>query len=285
MFRTSNVKAVGLSNREAAAIRKKQRRVLPGVFSEAKEPWERYADRCLGVLEQLKPGAALAGPSAAALLKIPLPAVPRKVYVRNIARGAYGEHLVVMPPGPAEEVGDVLISQPARVAADCARLLSSRGALIVADALLAGDWCDSSDLHRVADELAGTTRVQRVRWVADNADPLSESPGETWSRLVLRNLGYDVVSQFHVVLGQREAWLDLLIRGTRLGVEFDGQEKYATYGPRKVVQEKIRDGDLEAEGYRLIRVVWSQLFDHGKVDSRVRHAGGRPVRRPITMNW
>lgn len=261
------------------------RRHLPVLTTHTEQKWSLYAQRCFAALDRLQPGATLAGPSAAALLNAPLPAVPRGVYVRNIPRGRYGAHLVVLPPGPALDFDGVLVSDPARVAADCVRMLPPRDALIVADALLAGGWCSTQDLAQVAADLCGTTKVQRVRWLAAHADPRAESPGETWSRLVLANLGYEVVSQHHVQLHQREAWLDLLIAGTFIAVEFDGKDKYERYGAHKIVAEKLRDGDLEEIGYRLLHVVWSQLHNPGQLDRRLRCAGGRPARRPVPLPW
>lgn len=281
----SDAQRIGLSRREHDRLHADHHRFVPGLFSDADDEWQKYRDLCVGTLGRLQPGAALAGPSAAALLSVPLLTVPSKVYVRNIPRGQYAKHLIVLPPGPSSLMGELTISSPARVAADCARLMSSRDALIVADALLAGAFCSLEDLERMAGMLRNTSGVQRVRWIAANADPLSESPGETWMRLVATNLGYEVVSQHPVRVGMREAWLDLLVARTLIGLEFDGQVKYQKFGPARVVQEKIREGDVEAIGYRLLRVVWPQLGHPAQLESRLRHAGAAPTRRPRHMPW
>jgi len=240
----SDAHRLGLSRREHDSLHAVHHRFLPGLFSDAEDEWQRYHDLCVGTLGRLQQGAALAGPSAAALMGVPLLAIPSKVYVRNIPRGEYARNLTVLPPGPAGVVNELGISSPARVAADCARLMSSRDALIVADALLAGGLCSLEDLSRMADMLRNTIGVQRVRWIAANADPLSESPGESWMRLVATNLGYEVVSQHPVRSGMREAWIDLLVAHTLIGLECDGQVKYKRHAPSRVVQEKIREGDL-----------------------------------------
>jgi hypothetical protein len=211
--------------------------------------------------------------------------VPSHVYVRNVPRGRYGKHIRVLPHGSAILLDEVAVTEPARVAADCARLMSSREALIVADGLLAGKWCTKEDLAEQAARLRNTTGVQRVRWLADNADPGGQSPGESWMRLVVTCLGYDVVTQHHVVCEDRQAWLDLLVRGTLIGLEFDGQSKYITYGPTKVVGEKLRAGELEELGYQLLSVVWQQLDHPERLDKRLRRAGAVPTRSEALPPW
>lgn len=285
LHRISEDRAQGLSRRDSTGLITGLHRVAPGVFSDADEAWARYADLCRSVLGRLQPTAALAGPSAAAMLGVPLMAVPDRVYVRNVPRGRYSRLTVVLPPGDTWLSDNLRLSEPARIAADCARLLTARDTLIVADALLAGDWCTQNDLKQVARNLHRTARIERVRWMAHNANAGSESPGESWARLVLNTLGFDLITQHHVSHDSRQAWLDLLVEGTQVAIEFDGEVKYRRYGPRKVIQEKLRDGDLEALGYRLVHVVWAQLQYPPKLRARLIHAGAQPVRPPVTMQW
>lgn len=85
--------------------------------------------------------------------------------------------------------------------------------------------------------------------------------------------------------GERSARIDLLIDGTMIGIEFDGMKKYATKTAGKVLQEKLRDGDLEILGYGLPHVVWQQVHDPARLDLRLRPAGAVPRRRPCPLRW
>jgi hypothetical protein len=168
--------------------------------------------------------------------------------------------------------------------ADCARLLSRRDALIVADAALHLGLCTLQQLKAVAHDLRGAKGVGRLRWIIANADPLSESPGETWTRMVVKELGYSVTSQVVVIDGDFEARLDLLLDGSRVVLEFDGAIKYGPVDEesnepeevaRRVMREKERQAKLEALEYICLRVIWSQLDAPSVLDKRIRTAMGR----------
>ena len=124
-----------------------------------------------------------------------------------------------------------------------------------------------------------------MRGVAANADPLSESPGETWTRTLVHQLGFDTTSQVYVTDGHREAWLDLLLSDGRIAIEFDGLIKYKKKGLAKVVQQALRDGDLQAMGYTVLHVIWKQLPNPGQLNKRLLYAGAVPVRRPRLLDW
>ena len=65
--------------------------------------------------------------------------------------------------------------------------------------------------------------------------------------------------------------VDLLWREQRLVVEFDG---FAFHGDRSAFErDRQRDAELQARGYRVMRVTWRQLVDHpAAVVSRIRRA-------------
>ncbi len=274
----------------AAEVQRVRRQMSPltwGAYAErGLEQQARYLLKCRAVLRRLQPSAALAGPSAAAAWELPIPGrPPDQVYVRNIPRGTYARDVRVLPEAPTQLLGDLRVTSPSWTAVDCARLLSSRDGLIVADAVLAGSLCSTDELVAATQAIKGRPGAAHARWVCANADPLSESPGETWTRSLVRQLGYDVRSQAFVTDGRREAWLDLLLDDGRTAIEFDGLIKYKKRGLAKVIQERLRDGDLEAIGYNLLHVIWQQLSDPQQLDRRLRFAGVVPTRRPRLLTW
>jgi hypothetical protein len=290
MLLTSDLAAAGASRRELEAMRSDNSKLTRGVYVSADiDPWDRHGLLAQAVLSRLRPGACITGPSAAHAWELPLPSKPpAEVTVRNIARGTYGPQIRVVH-GDAEYVerNGLLVATPAWTVADCARLLSRRDALIVADAVLHEELCREADLWAVCARLKGSRGVARVRWVIENADPHSESPGETWTRMIVKQLGYEVTSQHVVVDGDFHARLDLLLEDGRTALEFDGVEKYrkptGQTVERKVVNEKNRDARLQVLGYAVLHFLWGQLFQPRHVDLRLRSAGAHPTRSPLLL--
>lgn len=287
MYRIGEMKAAGATEAEISDVRRTKRRLTHGVYvNPGLKPWDEYRLRCRAVLDRLKPGAALAGPSAAAHWGVPfVGAPPERVYVSNVTRGTYGKAVRVLPGVEVIEHEGLLVTPAAPTVARCATLLGSRDALIVADALLATGRCTSAELSDQAAQLRGRPGVERVRWVVRNADGRADSPGETWTRLVVTHMGYDVIPQFHVMHANREAYIDLLVEQTMVALEFDGLVKYRKKGEAEVVYERLREGDLQEMGYRFVRLIWAQLPNHAQLDRRLRVAGATPVRPPRLPAW
>ena len=134
---------------------------------------------------------------------------------------------------------------------------------------------------RVAKEFSGRRGAHRVRWIAEHVDPAAESPGETWTRIVLQMLGYSPRSQVVVGDGERTARLDFLLEDSRTAVEFDGLVKYA--GVADVASEKDRQAWLESLGYVVVRILWKHLTDPDQIARRLRQLGVTPSGRPLAL--
>jgi hypothetical protein len=175
------------------------------------------------------------------------------------------------------DLNAVRITPPALTVVDCARVLSPRDGLIVADAALHDGLCTLEELREVLATMPRARGIGWARWVVAEADPLAESPGESWTRMVLRDLGYEPVSQYELQSPGFVAYVDFML-DDRLGIEFDGAGKYRNTGV--VVREKVRHGQAEECGKLLMRVVWHQLQEPARIDRRVRSYGIAPTRRP-----
>lgn len=289
MISTSDLVTAGATPREIRAFKKQHARLRPGIYvPKDMDPVAAFRMRCAAVLKALQPGAMLTGPAAAAILELPVPGPsPETVAVRGIPRGEYASDVQVIN-GSADsfEYKGLRLARPAVIAADCARILSARDALIVADALTHEGLCTVAKLKANAARSARTRGVQRVRWQSEQADPLTESPGETWTRIVLGQLGYEFSSQVRIVHGEFSARLDFLLADGRTVIEFDGAIKYR--GPDDkpvtiVMTEKERQAFLEALGYVFVRVIWKQLDNPQMLDRRIRFAGGVPTRKPLLL--
>jgi hypothetical protein len=125
-----------------------------------------------------------------------------------------------------------------------------------------------ADIASVADELGmrrGRARLQRV---LDFADGRSESPGESWSRVLMRRLGF-VAPDLQVEVRGVEGTLfraDFGWRGGWILGEFDGKQKYVSTAMRGnrspaevVLSEKRREDSVRGTGRRVSRWDWSDL--------------------------
>ncbi len=102
----------------------------------------------------------------------------------------------------------------------------------------------------------------------DLLDPLSESWGESELRFILLAAGTpEPVAQTCVDAENCQYFIDLVIPGLRLAIEFDGQGKYT--GPKVVYDEKKRQDALIRQGWDIMRVRTEELRDPQKVIGEV----------------
>lgn len=287
MYRIRELIADGATSTQIRRLRGELAPLTWGVYVDHDlDPWERYRIQCVETVSRLKTGACLTGPSGAAVRGVTiLGDPPPQVYVSNLPDGRYARGVRVLPPVPVSDFNGIPLSTPPAMIGHCAWAFDARESLVVADATLAMGLCQPSELHEWARSQSGKKHSGRLRWLAENADPQSDSPGETLTRLAVTSLGYDVVSQFRVEMTDRVAFVDLLVEGTKVAIEFDGIVKYRKRGLAKVVQEHLREGDLQAIGYTLVRLVWQQLDDVEQLDRRLRAAGALPTRRRRRLPW
>ena len=289
MFFVTDLLAAGVSPQQMQDARRDSARVSRGAYVPLTlGEWERYAAQCRAVLRRLKPGAYLTGPSAAIAWGLPLVGSPPKaVTVGGVARGRYARDVLVVP-GDADtrELGDLHVASPAWTVADCARLLDLRGAAVVADAALHARLCSIEDLCGVLAALRRAHGAARFRWIIEASDAAAESPGETWTRMRMRELGYGTTSQVVVRDGDFVARLDFLLSDGRTVLEFDGDLKYG--GPDHEVAETVKDekrrqARLEALGFLVLRILWEKLRDLDALERRLHRSGARPERPRTTV--
>lgn len=182
---------------------------------------------------------ALAGPSAAVILGLPLfgPA-PDGIYVVGTGSGGRASRGLAIPVArpPAADVGTVgglRLVAPARTVLDVARLRSLTAGVVAADAALRFARCTADDLRAALDHLGGHKGVAASRACADLADARSESPGESWSAVVLHVNGLprpERQETFHDdrgPIGRSDFWWP----DRRTVGEFDGKVKYGRVNP------------------------------------------------------
>ena len=259
-------------------------RVRRGAYVDAElyqssDPSERYRLAVRAILLS-RPGDAASHHAALALHQLPTFGVDwnRIDLFGPVTRVKTAAPLVVHPSdGQPVVLVDGIRCQPvARAVVWTAVASGLIAGLVPADAALANRSCTRADLQSELAALGGCRGSRFAARMVELADKLSESPGETRTRLLLLSAGLSVRSQVPIlqVGGRVLARVDFLV-GRRLVVEFDGAVKYKTGDGSVLFLEKQREDRLRELGYEVVRVIWSELDRPAEVIGRVRAALAR----------
>ncbi|MGG5174525.1 endonuclease domain-containing protein [Pseudarthrobacter sp. J1763] len=147
------------------------------------------------------------------------------------------------------------------------------GLILMDDALRKG--ASIGKLEKASTALAGHRGIRTLRAVLENADPRSESAGETLAREVINALQLPA-PELQVEVQTRAGLyrLDMAWRDRKIALEFDGRAKYFDYQPsdEAIFQERQREKALMEEGWIFVRLTWADLFKEAEVKSRILEA-------------
>jgi len=184
-----------------------------------------------------------------------------------------------LPVSVARQHDGDRVVHPAMAIVQSAALAGITAGVAAADAALYSGQVTKKDLEialRVA--RLGPGRAD-ARAAVDLADGLTESPGESWTRVLLVSLGLPKVEPQVVIRDRRGRFVgrvDFLFRAQRTIVEFDGLVKYGgADGRQALVDEKRREDTLRSLGYQVVRLTWRDLHDPASVKHLVRDAFSR----------
>ena len=222
------------------------------------------------------PDALLSGHSALNELGLPVwgADLARAHLERNVRHEVLTQRFVIRPRLVTELQESERCEHPAvAVVQHCLESGASAG-IVAADAGIHASVLTVDDLEVAARAIAGWARSSRVRTMLAHADGRSESPGESRLRFGLTVAGVETEPQVLIRddLGYAVGRVDLLVKGTRVVVEFDGKVKYADGNGETLWQEKRREDGLRRLGYTVVRVIWADLYDMPKVIRWVRAA-------------
>jgi hypothetical protein len=219
----------------------------------------------------------LGGAAALVLHRLPIFGRPTTVHLCDEHRGGRASRglttTVAMPPrDQLVEVDGLLASGPARAALDTARLHSLTAGVVAADAALRSGATSLPELKAVAATMGGLRGIGRARLTCRLASPLSESPGESWSAVVMHQHGIPAPARqevFHDAqgfIGRVDFWWP----ERRVIGEFDGRVKYGRTNPSGrppedvLWDEKLREDRLRRSGQALVR--WTAADLHRPTD-------------------
>jgi len=218
------------------------------------------------------PTRILTGPAALSVLGIPVFGEPRTLHVATDRRGGSSARSLVstVAAPPADQVitsDGTLVAAPARAALDTARLHSLVAGVVAADHALRTGLTTPEELTRVAERMGPVRGAALVRLCCQLASPQSESPGESWSAVVMHQNGIPTPERQAVFtdakgfIGRVDFWWP----GARVVGEFDGRVKYGRANPSGrppedvLWDEKLREDRLRAADAAVVRWTTADL--------------------------
>jgi len=234
----------------------------------------------------LRQPAVVSHCSAAILLGIPLWSTPLgTVHVTRPTSARSGRTASLIVHGAAVDSSETIVidgmqvTHAARTILDLARALPFEQAVVAADAALHRKLVTPGQLSAAFERMRGTPGSRSALRVLSFADGLSESVGESSSRVMMLHAGLPVPSLQFEVHDELGTWLgrsDYAWEDGRLLGEFDGLVKYGrllkpgeTAGD-VVVKEKLREDAFRDNGARVVRWVWADLAHPAGVVHRIR---------------
>jgi predicted transcriptional regulator of viral defense system len=276
-FKRSDVLAAGYSDAE---LRRRLRRGQWGRLSRDafversgwpvdESPWDRARRLHLltvrAVTERLE-DVVVSHQSAAVLHGLPTWGLDLdRVHVtRSTGRvrsaGTLSVHRSPLDADEITEVDGLRVTTVDRAITEAACTASYEVGVVLADAALREGLVSSEQLLRTADRHRHWAGSPAARAAARFADGLSESVGESRLRVLMDNFRLPsprLQVEIRADNGELIGRVDFLLPSD-LVVEFDGALKYGETA-EAVMTEKWREDRIREQGYRVARVIWSDL--------------------------
>lgn len=259
--------------RSRAASRRLYRGVHVPLDAEVDPAWQMRS-----ALKRAGPGAVIGGLSAAILHGIAWfddefeVEVCRPATGQGRNRGGIKVVRADLDPGDVTTVEGIPVLSVVRTAYDLGRRPPEWRALGHLDDLLKVTGLNTSDLWAYIRAHPATRGVCQIRGLIPHIDTSSESPPESWLRLLIVR-GELPKPETQISLydqsGHEFARFDLGYRKYRIGVEYDGDEFHSTEQQR--LRDKARDAKTASLGWVTVRVRAEQLRnDPQEVVSEIR---------------
>ncbi len=258
-------------------------------------PHMRYQMRCIGAVQSGRNHPVLSHDSAAAIHQIPiLGAYPKLVHVLATVQAGtrtehgFRKHATAFPSVDIESRGELHLTNLVRTLVEFASSES------FASGVTAFDWAlrpaEKGQPPRVTrDEIVAcvlrlnlTRGRARLLRALDFANPLAESPGESFSRAIIHELGFPVPElqkeffDSRGLIGRVDFWWP----DHNLVGEFDGIAKYireeyarGMTPAQVVVAEKVREDRVRGTGPGFVRWEWDYPANPQRLYVLLRDAG------------
>lgn len=249
--------------------------VASGTWAIA-DPTERHRLRCTAVLLTHGHRVALSHASAAVHHDMRLWQVPLdRVHVLRLDGGpgrVCGDvvyHAGAWTPNDVWQLGDRLLTSPARAAVETASLVGVEHAVVIFDGAIDLDLASPEEIAATYQRMDGWPQTQHLQVSVRLMRPGAQSVGESRSRFMCWGQGlpepvlqFEVRDEMGVIVGIADmAWPEHGVLG-----EFDGRVKYGRLlmpgeSPGDAVfREKRREDEMRRlTGYCFVRLIWLDL--------------------------
>lgn len=274
-------------------------RIRPGAYAPAAlydelEAAERRRLLIQATIPKLDGDSVVSHISAARLLRMPVPDMPQeRVHVsRHQRAGGFSRanvhcHATTLAGPDVQMIDGVLVTSAARTVVDCACLLDLDAAVCLADDALHRKLTTEDELEAALLRIGRRVGVRNARLTLEHADGLSESVGESLSRMLF--LRSDLPAPWlQVRLFDGAKFLgrpDFLWKQFRTVGEFDGKVKYGRLlKPGQSAQdaawaERQREIAISELNWEFVRWTWADLAHPEKLRRRVLAAFARGMER------
>ncbi|UPK76955.1 hypothetical protein MU582_10030 [Nocardioidaceae bacterium SCSIO 66511] len=133
----------------------------------------------------------------------------------------------LIPDADVMEIDDVLLTVDVRTTSDMLREQWRPYALAAADGMAHAGLVEPEEVQDYVAKLKGYRWIIQGRELAFLIEPLTDSPGESWSRLRIIDAGFPRPEPQVPVAdanGEVRGWLDLALKEWKVGAEYDGRE-------------------------------------------------------------
>lgn len=175
----------------------------------------------------------------------------------------------------------VRVTTLVRTVHDCARFLPFEQAVVIGDSSLPLGL-DVAELGTAVERGSPRGRQRALR-VVDALEPATETVGESRTRLLLERLGFErPVAQLELVTSAGLYRADFAWPALMVIIEFDGQDKYRSFGPvdDALLAERRLESLLMEQGWVFVRLRWVDLERPDDVRRRIETAIATAARRP-----
>jgi hypothetical protein len=210
------------------------------------------------------PDAVVAGPTAAAVWGMPVPASERAHVVAPRGRAAAGicTHAVPLAPGDVHLVGDGLpLTSPRTTALDCLAWLALSDALDLYAWLTSRQRLRRSDVARAVRARTGRPGTAQLRELLTITSTGAVSGAEDAFHRLMAAAGIGgwrasvTVEDAAGIIGV----VDVLFEAARLVVEIDGERAHS--GRAAFRRDRSRQNRLVAAGWTVLRFTWWDLVE------------------------
>lgn len=301
LLRRAQALVEGFTDAELARMvrRKELSRLQRGTYTEGSaalpvDPAARHALIVLATIAGLQSPAIVSHQSAAVLHQLPVWGIRLgRVHILRPppARGTGSRrvhlHVAKVPEGQLVLIDGVLATDVTRTIVDVARTAPFESAVVMADRALRTRSTSRTALEECLALMGPVPGTRAAARVVAFADPLSESVGESRSRVLMHRLRLPVPDLQVRVLrrdGSEIGRCDFGWKDRRTVGEFDGRVKYGRLlrpgqAPGDVVfEEKLREDELRDHRWQVARWTWSDLDHASVVEQRIRRSFARGAR-------